>query len=321
MGKKSFTISHLLNFFIPALIFLIISGCSTTSQETYTIPGKNSRAEQTFSFYKTENGKDVRWEVNFDKGEISSVFKDGQRVPDNEIDNYREMIYDKLNMLRDKSHHIVIDLSDFKMDMKKFKEDMKKMKKELKDKKFEFNFDNEDFKEGMKELSKELSKLKNKKIEIEFDTDKFKDEMEELKKDIDIDIHINKDDIRKNLDELNEEIQKHKDELKHIEIDLSGLDDIMSEIGKNSWKIKVNLHGLDAKLKKLTGFIDELKDEMIKDNLIKNKDEKLNLDLYENGMKVNGKKVKPELFEKYKKMYRDYFDKNLSGENHFRIVE
>jgi uncharacterized protein YrzB (UPF0473 family) len=60
---------------------------------------------------------------------------------------------------------------------------------------------------------------------------------------------------------------------------------------------------------------------MIKDNLIKSENEKLNIDLNENGMEVNGKKVPAELFEKYKKMYEEHFNKKLTDENHFRIVE
>ena len=63
------------------------------------------------------------------------------------------------------------------------------------------------------------------------------------------------------------------------------------------------------------------KDEMTKDGLIKDKNEKLNLEIEQNKMEVNGKKVSDELFKKYKQMYEDYFDKTLSGENHFRVIE
>lgn len=321
MKIKLFTIKHLQYFFIPTLILVIVSGCSTSNNGTYNQLDKNNRADQTFSFYNSENGKDIRWEVNFYDGDISSLFKDGERIPDNEIDTYREMIYHRLNILQNKSQHITIDLSGFNSDMKKFKEDIEKMKEELKCQKYEFNFNNKDFKEGMKELSKELSKLKDKKIEIEFDTDKFEDEMEKLKNEINIDVHINNDDLKQNIDRLNEEIEKHGEELNHIDIDLSGLDDVISDLGKNLGKIKVNLHGLNAKLKNLNEFIADLKDEMIKDNLIKSKNDKLNLDLTENGMEFNGQKVPEELFEKYKKMYEDHFDRKLSDENHFRIVE
>lgn len=318
MKTKIFTIIALL---IPTLGILIFNGCSTSNQDTYTQLDKNNRAGQNFSFYNNEEGKDVRWEVNFDDGKISSVFKDGERIPDDEIDNYREMIYDRLNDLQDRSHHITIDLSGVKSEMGKFKEDMKKLKEEFRNHNDEFNFDNEDFREGMKELSKELSKLKTKKIEINFDADKFKEDMDKLKDEIKVDVHINKEALRKNLKDLDLEIRKHQDELSHIDIDLSGIDDYVSELGKKMGKIKIKLDDVDSQLDKLNGFIVELKDEMLKDGLIKNKDEKLNLDINENNMEVNGKKVPEDLFKKYKKMYEDYFDKKLSGENQFRIIE
>lgn len=321
MEKKIFRVRQLQRLIIPLLILLTASGCSTSTQETYSNSNVTHRADQTFSFYKNEDGKDIRWEVNFKDGELSSVFKDGEKIPDNEIDNNRDMIYDRLDKVRDQSHHITIDLSSFKLDMKKFIEDMRKMKEELKNYKYNFNFDNEDFKKGMEELSKELSGLKNKKIEIKFDTDKFRDEMEKLKRDINIDIHINNDDLEKNIDKLNDEIQNHKDELNHIDIDLSGLNEMMSNLNHHSRQTDDNLKQLDENLKKLNEFTNELKEELKKDNLIENKNDKLDLDLNENGMIVNGKKVTGDLYEKYKKMYEELFNKKLTDDNHFRIVE
>jgi chromosome segregation ATPase len=307
--------------FISALSLLIINGCSTSNQNTYAQLDKNNRADQTFSFYNNEDGKDIRWDVNFNDGKISSVFKNGERIPDNEIDNYSDMIYDRLDDLQDQSHHISIDLSGMKSGMKQFKDDMKKMKEELKSHHYEFNFDNEEFNNEMKKLSEELSNLKNKKIEIHFDADKFRKDMEKLKDEIKVDIHIDKDALRKNLDDLDEEIEKHQDELSHIDIDLSGLDDVLSDLGKNMGEIKIKLHKASAELKKLDGFIDKIKDEMFKDGLIKDKNEKLNLEISNSSMEVNGKKVSEDLYKKYKKMYEDYFDKKLSGENQFKIIE
>lgn len=321
MEKRIFAIKRLTLFLLTGFVLFIATGCSSSNRETISNSINGYGADQTFSFYKNEDGKDIKWEVNFKDGEISSLFKDGERIPNNEIDNYRDMIYDRLDKLNNQSNHITIDLSGFKSDMKNFKEDMHKMKKELKNYRFDFNFNNEAFKKGMEELSKELSGLKNKKIEIEFDTDKFKDEMEKLKHDINIDIHINKDDLEKNIDKLNEEIENHKDELNDIDIDLSGLDKMMSNFDHHSLQIDGNLKEIDKNLNTLNEFTDELKKELKKDNLIKNENETLDLDLNENGMLVNGKKVSGELFEKYKKMYEEHFNDKLTGENHFRIVE
>lgn len=320
MESGTSTIRRLLLFIVPALIFLVITGCSTSKKGTISNYNTQTRADQTFSFYKEENGKNVRWDVNFDDGEISSIYKNGLRLPADEIKDYEGMIYHRLDKLQSKSHHITVDLNGFKSDMGKFKEDMKKLKEELKNQHFEFRFDNEEFKEGMKELSIELSRLKDKKIRIDFDSEKFRDEMEKLKKDIDIHVDIDMDKLKENLDNINIEMDKHRDQLSHITIDLSGLDEAMSHLDENLANVRINLKGLDVKLKKLNEFIDDLKEEMVKDNLLKDKDDELNLDLTENGMKVNGKEVPKELFEKYKKMYEEHFDKELSDDNHFRII-
>jgi chromosome segregation ATPase len=320
MEAKTFTIKHLPGLLVPAVIFLIFTGCSTSNQGTGSQLDTNNRADQTFSFNNDENGKNVRWEVNFDNGEISSLYKNGQRIPDNEIEDYKDMIYHRLNKLQHRSHHISVDLGNFQSDMGRFKEDMQKMQEELKNQNFEFNIDSEDYKKGMEELSKELSKLKDKKIRIDFDSDKFRDEMDTLRKDLNIHVNIDMDNLKENLNKMNDEMKKHRDELSHISIDLSGLDEAMSHIDKNLGNVKININGLDLKLKKLNDFIDTIKKELIKDNLLKNENDKLNLDLDENGMKVNGKEVSQELFKKYKQIYQDHFGKELSGDNHFRIV-
>ena len=320
MKTGIFTTAKFSLLLLPAVIFLVAPGCSTSNNGTASNYDVNRRADQTFSFNNEENGKNVRWEVNFEDGKISSVYKNGLRLPADEIKNYEDMIYHRLDKLQSKSHRITVDLSGFKSDMSSFKEDMKKLKDEMKDHHIEINFDKQEFKKEMKELSKELSKLKNKKIRIDFDSQNFRDEMEELKKDIKIHVDIDMDDLKENLDKMSDEMDKHRDELSHINIDLSGLDEAMSHLDENLANIKINLNGLDLKLEKLNEFIDNLKEEMVKDNLIGDKDEEVNLDLSKNSMKVNGKKVSPELFEKYKKMYEDYFDKDLSTEGHFRII-
>ncbi len=321
MKQIATTIKKLSLLLIPAALLFASAGCSTSNQGTSIQSDLNSRADQTFSFYKDENGKNVRWEVNFEDGEISSLYKDGQRVSDGEIEDYKDMIYHRLDKLHNKSHHISIDLDGFKSDMGSFKQDMQKLKEDLKNQKYEFNFDNEEFREGMRQLSKELSKLKDKKIRIDFDSDKFHEEMLNLKKDLDIHVDINMDDLDRKLGEINKEMDKHGMERSHISIDLTGLDEAMAHLDENLANIKIDLKGLDVKLKKLNEFIDKIKTEMVKDNLLNDMDAELNLDLNMHGMKVNGKKVPQDLFEKYKKIYEEHFDKKLSEDNNFRIFD
>ncbi|HKB85266.1 MAG TPA: hypothetical protein VKD08_03780 [Ignavibacteriaceae bacterium] len=321
MVQRASTIKKLTLLVIPAVILFMGTGCSTSNRGTVSQTDLNNRTDQTFSFNNDENGSSVRWEVNFDDGEITSLYKDGERVPDNEIDDYKDMIYHRLDRLHKKSRHISIDLGDFKSDMGNFKHDMQKMKEELKNNKYEFNFDNDEFREGMEKLSEELSKLKDKKIRIDFDSDKFREEMENLNKELDVHVDIDMDNIDKNLDKINDEMDKRRGELSHISIDLTGLDEAMAHLDENLGDLKVNLNGLDLKIKKLNEFIDQIKKEMVKDNLLRDESDKLNLDLDENGMKVNGKEVPSDLYKKYKKMYEDHFGKKLSDDNSFRIID
>lgn len=321
MELRISTVKKLSLLLIPAALLIISTGCSSSNQGTSTDSDLNGRSDQTFSFYKDEDGRNVRWEVNFDNGRISSLYKDGQRLPDAEIGDYEDMIYHRLDRLHNESHSISIDLDGFHSDMGRFKQDMQKLKKEMKDQKFEFNFDGEEFREGMKQLSKELSKLKHKKIRIDFDSDKFREEMEQLKKNIDVHVDVNMEEMDKSLEQMNEEMDKHGENISHISIDLTGLDEAMAHLDENLANIKINLKGIDVKIKKLNEFIDKIKAEMVKDNLLKTTDEELNLDLHKDGMSVNGKEVPPELFEKYKKMYEEHFDKELSEDNNFRIID
>ena len=132
---------------------------------------------------------------------------------------------------------------------------------------------------------------------------------------------LNMDDLKDNLEKMSHELAEHQDELCNIDINLSGLDEAMLKLNKNMGHVRIHLRDLDKKLEKLNGFIDDLKQELIKDNLIENESDKLELEISKDEMKVNGKEVPEELFKKYKKMYEDHFDKKLTDENRFRIVE
>ena len=63
--------------------------------------------------------------------------------------------------------------------------------------------------------------------------------------------------------------------------------------------------------------MNELKQEMVKDNLIKSKDEKVNLKITDGDIYVNNKKLSDDLQKKYKKMYHDKFGQDMI--KHFRF--
>ena len=167
-----------------SISFVSIS-CANTPSDSL-----NKDSQKYLSFYETDDGETIHWEVNFDGDEITSIYKNGERIPDNLVDDYKDKIYGQLDELRFGDREFtfrmpVIPPMDFKIDMDDFKEDMEKFKEDFPkpEKYFEFHhFDNEEFRQEMEELQKNLEKLNPEDFKIPFDSEKFKEEMKELEK-------------------------------------------------------------------------------------------------------------------------------------------
>jgi hypothetical protein len=72
-------------------------------------------------------------------------------------------------------------------------------------------------------------------------------------------------------------------------------------------------------LQELKSFNIELRDELENDNLLKDDDSIDNLTISKDEMIVDGKKVSPELHEKYLSLYKKHFGKELKGNEKFEI--
>jgi chromosome segregation ATPase len=229
---------------------------------------------------------------------------------------------------------------------------MQDLKKYFKNHKHEWNFDSEEFREQMEKLKEELENMKDHKIHIDIDKEALKESMRELRKNLQ-ELKNNPPKIDIDLDELHKNLQKMKKELKHQkwvmkdfnvhvpnidinipempdinipeinvdipdidvnipEIDLSGLEESMKDLN-------INMDNLNKEMEKLNGFIKDLKSEMVKDGLLESADEDAHIDIGKNEMRVNGVKVPDNLFEKYKKMYKEHLGKDLEDDNHFNI--
>jgi len=171
---------------IAGLSFSIASvSCANTPTDSL-----NKDSQKYLSFYETDDGEPIHWEVNFDGDEITSIYKNGVRIPDNLVDDYKDKIYDQLDEMRfgDKEFTFrmpAIPPGDFRIDMDQFKKDMERFKEDLPEpeKYFEFHhFNNEEFRKEMEELQKNLEKLNPENFKIPFDSEKFNEEMKELEK-------------------------------------------------------------------------------------------------------------------------------------------
>jgi chromosome segregation ATPase len=139
------------------------------------------------SFYENVEGERIHWEANFLGDEITSIYKNGKRIPDDLVDDYKDKIYDQLDEMRFGSRefsfkipNIRIDMDDLNKQMEKFKEEFPKDKKHFKF----YQFDDENFKKEMKELEKNLEGLKKKDFNWKFDEKEFKEKMEKLEKEL-----------------------------------------------------------------------------------------------------------------------------------------
>jgi hypothetical protein len=287
---------------------LLFSGCSTSGDEVQSFKrGGNSEADKVLTFYETSNRDKIKWKVHFKDDEISEVYKDGKRLSRNEIDNYRDLINDKVSGLgrsskdRNKKYRVYSLNENLSKDMKKLGEDLKKQKFKIK-----ANID-KDLKKEMKELSIELKKLKDNDIKLWFDKNNFKNEW---------DFNFEFD-----TEKFNEEMEKLSENLKNMEIKID-----MPDIKINLEGLEENLKDLDIKLKDLdkdlegiNSFFKDLKSELVKDKLIESEDDNVKINFKEGEMYINDKIVSEDLFQKYKAMYKKHTGKELKEKHYFHL--
>jgi hypothetical protein len=93
----------------------------------------------------------------------------------------------------------------------------------------------------------------------------------------------------------------------------------MNRLKDNMRDLSIKMDGLKLELEKLDTFLSDLKQELVKDNLLSSVEDELELEITADKMVVNGKEVTDSLFKKYKSMYEDHFDKKLEGKQKFQI--
>lgn len=142
------------------------------------------------SFYENADGERIHWEANFLGDEITSIYKNGQRIPDDLVNDYKDKIYDQLDEMRFGSDRFIFRMpeivgEDFHLDMDELQKNLKEMEKNLPNHEGHFKFykfDDKKFKKEMEDLKKELEKNKSEIYEWKFDDKEFKEQMEELQK-------------------------------------------------------------------------------------------------------------------------------------------
>jgi len=175
-------------FFIAILLIAVTSvSCAHTPTDSL-----NKDSQKYLSFYENADGEKIHWEANFFDDEITSIYKNGKRIPDDLVSDYKFKVYEELDEMRFGGEKFsfrmpVIVGDDFNFDMDELHKDLEELKKDLPKHKDQFKlyqFDNEEFKKQMEELQKELEENKSKIYKFKFDDEEFKEQMKELKKNL-----------------------------------------------------------------------------------------------------------------------------------------
>ena len=301
---------------------LSLSGCASGIEQNNTSNQTGFTGDKSFSF-KNE-GSD--WRVDFDEDEISSLYKDGTKVPDNEIEQHKEMIYEKLNGLKSDFEDFNGNVDQFYFDMDKFGEEMDKFKHDFDNDKFmhfKLEFDEDKFEKNMEQLEESLKDLKDKKIDLYFDSEEFKDNMEKLEENLknmpippnppDIDIYLDMEDFKEGMKNFGESFKHFDFRFDSSEFDMSELRESMKELKKNIKGLKIEMHDLNSETKKLNAFLSELKSDLVKDGYLNSDTEEYDFKMNSALTKVNDRVIKQEHHKKYLELYKKHFDKNIDG--------
>lgn len=314
---------------IMTVLFLLsiitISACGSVIEQGDQFSSGNIVPDKSFTF--KDSGSN--WRVDFnDDEEISALYKDGVKVPDDEIEQHTKMIYKKLGELNHKYDALTGNVHKFYFDSDKFEKDMQKFKEDFdKDKFFHFklDFDEEEFEMNMEKLEEQLKNLKDKKIELYFDSEEFKENMKELEEnlknlpeapippDVDIDIHMDMDQFKEGMKKFGEAFRNFDIKIDSSDFDMSELKNSMKELQKNLKGMKIDLKDLKGDMKKLNLFLDELKSELAADGYIKSKDEDYDLEISKEKTIINGVPVKDYHHKNYLELYKRHFDKDIDG--------
>lgn len=304
--QKHFTV---LLAFLSSLTLIMLNGCAASEIEQgfeHSEEVRFTEGDKTFTFTDEFDGKSSKWLVVFKDDEIRSIYRDGVKIPDEEIETFEHLIYKNLPLSSSTVPFYSFRMKEFAPELKNFGKNFKIFRDSMPD--FSVHFDREAFKERMEKFKEKMSAMKDHKIKFKFDREKIRDEMkklrERLKENKDFRIEINTDDFIPDPDEPYFDFDGFDFDFEIPEINL-----YLENLNEKLRGIDIRLRDVDVNLKKLGSFIEELKSELVKDKLIDDIDSKLDLELSKDEMVLNGTKLSEEHYLKYRQIYIDHFGK------------
>jgi chaperonin cofactor prefoldin len=288
--KNNYNIKLILTSLGIVLLALLSYGFYSTSANNFdSYPYINCDSDsniKTYTFDTNENGKITHWTAIIRNGKVDVLYKNDEKLSDSEAAKYKEIVLENTKKLDESlSSHNEFYFPDscFYFNSEAFKKQMEELNKRMKNFKLDFHFDKKNYEKMMEQLHKNLEKLKDEKF---FDNEKWKDidhKLSEAFHDHDFDFHFNFDKLNMSLDKLN-----------------------------------LKMDHLKEKMKNMKEFLKDVKSELIKDGYLDINDDKFDLDFTKDRIEVNGKRLPDSLLEKYKKIYKDHFGKEM--DDRFRII-
>ena len=314
--KRLITANEFSSLLIGLAISLFLLTSCSTSEAT-----KNSEVNTSDKAFIFRDGQDI-YRVEFDGKRITSLYKNESKIPDNEIDNYKDLVeYELKNLTKDlyakkerptrikifidkgKSDKDTTDYDEEDLDVPMF---------------FRFRIDDDFLKDMKTELDSLMKDLKDKDFEVYINPDDIKEPMMKFKKFFKDFTppeppKVDMKQFHKEMKKFLEQMKQHKLNIDSLEIELR---DRMKDFRKGQKKkIEIiELKNENDEFNKSEIFIDELKDELIKDDYLDSSASGFRFRMDEEKISVNDKVLPGELLNNYKEIFRKHHGKNLNGQ-------
>lgn len=285
---------------------ILLSACSASYEDTSSAKRQvESQEVESYSFYRDG----IKWDVEFNQGEIAALSQNGRKIPAEEIDaSHKKIIARKLGKIRNKLDE---DAFVFKFDGKKLKKEMSELKKKIKKEmpgKIKIQVDKETIDNAIKELHQSMKGKKGKQFKIHFNSEEFKEEIKNLSDEFKkLDFKELEIEINNNLKEAEEELSKIKIDIDDMEFDFEGIELDLDNLDHE-------LDELDVELELLDSFMEKLKMELMADAYIKTTEEGLNFNLSKEKLLINDKTIPDKVHQKYLNLYKNHFGKEVEDE-------
>ncbi len=313
-------------FFIAVMLISITSaGCGTFgsgelgSASAYDDSVK--MGEKIFIFHEEKDGVDNLWKAVFKDNKLISLYRNGTKIPDDQLDKYNGIVYTNIDLIGDDGGEQFLP-NDFShgrhkyFDEEKFNKQMKMLGKKLEKLKFDSDsswFDNRKFEEEMRILGDKLSHIR---INVNIDSGKFGCNMMGLLKDHDF---FDSKKFKHEMKRLSEDLKNNTVAMKDFKFNMPDFENNMKKLNEKMKDLKIDMHGLKSKMRKLNLFLKDLRVQLKQDGYVSDEEEDFNFTLNGHEMILNGKKMSENEYHKYKELYKKNFGKDITDDDPFVI--